>query len=144
MEKGKINPNKDGIEPITETLTTKILLGTYGCIPANDRMYKTGVGAFGGTQRLGLNSYSEIMRFYWSNWNNIRMHLEGAPLAIQDDPETPYPPMKLMDMCFWQIGSCIENYDKKYYNKEEKTGKRFSNLKKFSEKQYIALDEFLN
>jgi hypothetical protein len=101
-----------GVDFITDTLVSKILLGTCGCIPATDRLYKKGVGSFGGTQYFGLNSYSQIVRYYWSNWEEISRCLEGTQLVTQDDPTTPYPPMKLMDMCFWQIGSCIEAYDK--------------------------------
>jgi hypothetical protein len=97
---------------ITATLTTKILLGTCACVPATDRFYKLGVAAFGGTQRLGYNSYSEVVRYYWSNWDEISSHLAETSLVTLDDPSTVYPPMKLMDMCFWQIGKSIEIYNK--------------------------------
>lgn len=101
-----------GVDSITDTLVSKILLGTCGCIPATDRLYKKGVGAFNGTQYFGLNSYSEIVRYYWENWEEISSHLGGTSLVAQDDLSTLYPPMKLMDMCFWQIGYSIELYDK--------------------------------
>lgn len=100
-----------GVASITDTLVSKILLGTCGCIPATDRLYKKGVGAFNGTQYFGLNSYSEIVRYYWKNWEEISSHLGGTSLVAQDDLSTPYPPMKLMDMCFWQIGYSISLYD---------------------------------
>ena len=127
---------------ITDTLATKILLGTCGCIPATDRFYKKGVGSFGGTQTFGLNSYSEIVRYYWENWDEISKHLSGISLVSQDDLTTLYPPMKLMDMCFWQIGSCIEEYDNRYYDNKKKTGKLFSEIKKDTDK-HLALIEFL-
>lgn len=125
---------------VTETLTSKILLGTCACIPAIDRFYKAGVSMAGGTQRLGKNSYSEVVRYYWTNWDSISNHLGTCNLVT--DPSTPFPPMKLMDMCFWQIGACIDRYDKKYYDEEKKEGKRFFDLKTKKE-QYNALDEFL-
>ena len=99
------------VDSITDTLVTKILLGTCGCIPATDRLYKKGLGAFGGTQYFGLNAYAKIVRYYWSSWDEICGHLMGVSLVSKEDSSTPYPPMKLMDMCFWQIGSCIELHD---------------------------------
>jgi hypothetical protein len=101
-----------GVGSITDTLVSKVLLGTFGSVPATDRYYKTGVKSFEGTQYFGSNSYSEIVRYYWSKWDEISSHLAGTTLATLDDPSTPYPPMKLMDMCFWQIGYSIELYDK--------------------------------
>jgi len=47
------DPNHEDMASVTETLTTKILLGTCACIPATDRFYKLGVSMFGGTQKLG-------------------------------------------------------------------------------------------
>lgn len=49
---GKESAN-GGKKYITDTLITKILLGTCACIPATDRFYKTGVRFSGGTQYLG-------------------------------------------------------------------------------------------
>jgi hypothetical protein len=52
------------------------------------------------------------MKYYWSNWEEISRNLGETPLVTSDDPSTPYPPMKLMDMCFWQIGYFIELFEK--------------------------------
>jgi len=124
------------VTAITETLVSKILLGTCGCIPAYDRFYKSGVGKFGGTQYLGLNSYSEIVRYYWSNQDEICSHLVGASLVNQEDHSTPYPSMKLMDMCFWQIGNSIE-----FYNKNRGVSSIFSKLSE--ENKYAVLHSLL-
>jgi len=121
---------------ITATLTTKILLGTCACVPATDRFYKLGVATFGGTQRLGYNSYSEVVRYYWSNGDEISSHLAETSLATSDDPSTPYPPMKLMDMCFWQIGNSIE-----FYNKNRGGSSIFSKLTE--ENKYAVLHSLL-
>jgi len=52
------------------------------------------------------------VRYYWSNWDSISSNLDTSRLATHEDASLPYPPMKLMDMCFWQIGYSIELYDK--------------------------------
>lgn len=135
--KARKDLDKKDYASVTETLITKILLGTYGCIPATDRLYKDAMKAFGGTQRLGKRSYAGVVKYYWSHWDEISNHLlEGISLATLDDPLTFYPPMKLMDMCFWQIGNCIELHDR------GKAGaQKFCKLPK--DKKYDVLDNLL-
>lgn len=84
----------------TDTLVTKILLGTLGCVPAYDRYYKDAV------KREGVSSdcYSslsirQVARFYIDHLDT----LEALRREIGKCGVT-YPPMKLMDMCFWQDG----------------------------------------
>lgn len=82
----------------TDTLVTKILLGTLGCVPAFDRYYKNSVkknhickGIF------DRNSVRNVAEFYCDNletFENLRHELSECGIE--------YPPMKLMDMCFWQ------------------------------------------
>lgn len=82
----------------TDTLVTKILLGTLGCVPAFDRYYVNSVkknhiskGTF------SRNSIRNVAEFYCDNleaFENLRHELSECGIE--------YPPMKLMDMCFWQ------------------------------------------
>lgn len=86
------------INNATNTLVTKILLGTLGCVPAYDRYFVQSVkkhhissGAY------NRNSIYHISRFYCDNldeFERLRHELNKCG--------TEYPPMKLMDMCFWQ------------------------------------------
>lgn len=95
----KEQPSTDGItNNATDTLVTKILLGVLGCVPAFDRYYVNSVkknhiskGTF------SRNSIRNVAEFYCDNleaFENLRHELSECGIE--------YPPMKLMDMCFWQ------------------------------------------
>ena len=85
---------------LSDTLITKILMGTIGCVPAYDRYFIEGVKnrkvAIG---KYGINSIMQLVDFYEHNeeqLEKIRMKMK-----IED---IPYPQMKILDMGFWQIG----------------------------------------
>jgi hypothetical protein len=93
----------------TKTLVTKVLLGTYGCIPAYDELFINGVTYW--NQELpgeyqpkfpahfGLNSYRGLIKFYREHKNDIH----GAKRTISEIGMN-YPVMKLIDMYFWNLG----------------------------------------
>lgn len=86
---------------VTDTLATKILLGTLGCIPAYDRYFIGGLR----TERISYSSLSErnfmaVIRFYQNNISAF----DFAQASIQKSSGILYPAMKLVDMYFWQIG----------------------------------------
>ncbi len=86
---------------VTDTLATKILLGTIGCIPAYDRYFIDGLR----TGKIGYSSLSErnfgaVVRFYQNNISSFN----SAQASIQKSSGLFYPAMKLVDMYFWQIG----------------------------------------
>jgi len=92
---GKENPGT----PISQTLLTKILIGTLGCVPAYDEYFKKGVGECGiAPKTFGINSIHSLSKYYVENedietWRQDISH-EGVD----------YPQMKILDMCFWQMG----------------------------------------
>ncbi len=87
--------NKHGVTP-TDTLVSKIILGTLGCLPAFDRFFIDGVKE----QSYDFKSLKEkslVSLFDFTNENKDEL------TAIQKlHPQ--YPLMKLVDMYFWQIG----------------------------------------
>lgn len=95
----KEQPSSDGIiNNATDTLVTKILLGTLGCVPAFDRYYINSVkknhvstGAF---NKKSVRSVAEFYCDHLDAFENLRYELSKCGIE--------YPPMKLMDMCFWQ------------------------------------------
>lgn len=94
---------------MSDTLFSKIVLGVNGCIPAFDRYYKCGVSHFGGTQKLGRKSIIEIYNYWNSKDEKGENKFDGAFSDIVTYPrKNPYPPMKLMDMCFFTIGMGID------------------------------------
>jgi hypothetical protein len=86
---------------VTDTLVTKILLGTLGCMPAFDTYFKDGVRAVGMRHsKLSKKNYLSLVEFYRKN----RREFEAVQQAIRQKSGTKYPAMKLIDMYFWQIG----------------------------------------
>ena len=93
-------PSFDGvINNATDTLVTKILLGTLGCVPAYDRYYVQAVKQYGiSVGNYNRESVKDIAKYYLTykdDFENVRaeLSLHGAE----------YPMMKLMDMCMWQV-----------------------------------------
>lgn len=82
----------------TDTLITKILLGTLGCVPAYDRYFVHSVKKHCvASGKYNRNSIYCIAKFYCDNSNEFEMiRQEFSKYGVD------YPPMKLMDMCFWQ------------------------------------------
>ena len=82
----------------TDTLITKILLGTLGCVPAYDRYYVKSVKKHHISSGIfNRNSVYCVAKFYCDNldeFEKVRHELNKCGIE--------YPPMKLMDMCFWQ------------------------------------------
>lgn len=88
----------------SDTLITKILMGTLGCIPAYDRYFMEGLGYaninYSGNidfiQKLGHNSLKSLILF-------INQNIEEL-YSLNNSLEMQYPIMKLVDMYFWTIG----------------------------------------
>ena len=85
----------------SDTLVTKTLLGTLGCMPACDRYF------IDGFKRAGLK-YSYLNgAFVCRVLGFCREHLSefrGEQEKIEREGGIRYPLMKLVDMCFWQVG----------------------------------------
>ncbi len=92
-------PSVDGvINNATDTLVTKILLGTLGCVPAYDRYYVQSVKKNRVSSGLyNRNSVQAVAKFYCAHLSAFeQMRSRLSECGVE------YPPMKLMDMCFWQ------------------------------------------
>lgn len=84
----------------TQTLITKILLGTIGCTPAYDRYFISGLKLCKVKQcNYNSNSLLQLAQFYNQNNNEF----EEFQNKISQN-RIKYPPMKIIDMCFWQLG----------------------------------------
>ena len=83
---------------VTDTLVTKILLGTLGCVPAYDKYFKDGLKKQSINPKLSMKNYLKLITFYQNNKNEFNSILIGI------NNELKYPVMKLIDMYFWQIG----------------------------------------
>lgn len=99
---------------VSNTLITKILMGTLGCVPAYDRFFIDGVKELNVTtgNYSIKNSLLPLATFYKNNYDaleNLRKELKVYDM--------PYPQMKLLDMGFWKIGLEKEEEAKKLKNK---------------------------
>lgn len=85
---------------VSDTLVTKILMGTFGCIPAFDRFFLQGLKAAKFAEEIRHTPEDLFIALANFAKNNCEaLHLpEGAETACA------YPVMKCVDMYFWQIG----------------------------------------
>jgi len=107
--KGTDNPKP--ISP-TDTLLSKIMLGTLGCVPAYDRYFIDGLKEME-MEHASFNkaSLNELFNFIDKNQNEVIQ----AQKLILSKTQIHYPQMKILDMYFWQIG-----YDKELKGKKIK------------------------
>ena len=99
----------------TDTLLSKILLGTLGCIPAYDRYFIDGLKEMKIKHTVfNDTSLNELFDFIDSN----KTEIINAQKLILTTTHKHYPIMKILDMYFWQIG-----YDKDVKEKKQKKGK---------------------
>lgn len=98
------------VEP-TDTLITKILLGTFACIPAFDRFFKDGVNIFNNNlpkeEKLSTNIESKRLKTFKAISKFALNHSDSISSLKNDDNFNglkDYPVMKIVDMYFWQKG----------------------------------------
>lgn len=84
----------------SDTLITKILLGTLGCVPAYDRYFKSGLSLSKVAQQsYGAKSMGQLAEYYLDNYDQFETFRREISQG-----RVEYTPMKIIDMCFWQIG----------------------------------------
>ena len=86
----------------TDTLVTKVLLGTVGCSPALDTYFALGWkhSEFGVPCRMDSVFLEHALRFCRANI----LELQAQQAAIEQAQGLRYPLMKLVDMYFHEIG----------------------------------------
>lgn len=98
-----VNGEKVSIN-VTDTLSSKILLGVFGCVPAYDRYFIAGLKYFGIRRKdFSKASLDELLGFYEifkSDFNVLG--------SIINEYGMRYPVMKLIDMFFWQVGFILD------------------------------------
>jgi hypothetical protein len=90
----------------TDTLVTKVILGTVGCLPACDQLFVRGFKS-DGYQYSYLN-LAFVERVFEFCQDNLRQ-LCTAQSEVQRLRGLRYPLMKLVDMHFWQAGYELSN-----------------------------------
>lgn len=85
----------------TDTLLSKIMLGTLGCVPAYDRYFIAGLKEMK-MEHVGFNEASLNELFNYIDKN--KKEIDQAQKLIKAKTKSHYPLMKILDMYFWQIG----------------------------------------
>jgi hypothetical protein len=88
----------------SDTLISKILLGTLACTPAYDRLVVNGIrfiNEFPAT--FSRRNYLACIQFYQSRLKSFEA-ARGSVLLRHIN----YPAMKLVDMYFWSVGNQLE------------------------------------
>ena len=85
----------------SDTLVTKVVLGTFGCLPACDRYFIDGFKNAGlKYSYLNENFVDRVLQFCRDNLGELRKEQS----MIEEAGGMRYPLMKLVDMYFWQSG----------------------------------------
>jgi hypothetical protein len=88
----------------TDTLVTKVVLGTFGSLPACDRYFISGFKKAGfSCSALNTRFVTQLLAFTREH----RRELLEEQRTIERIGGIKYPFMKLVDMYFWQIGAEI-------------------------------------
>ena len=85
---------------LSDTLVTKVLMGTLGCVPAYDRYFVSGVrNEKAASGNFNIKSILELVDFYNQYYNEFE--IARSQMTVEG---MEYPQMKILDSCFWQIG----------------------------------------
>ena len=92
----KVHSSLADSSQVSDTLISKVLMGVLGNIPAYDRYVKAGLKKLNLSQTMSEKGYLQLLNFYNRNQAEIDNLAHKYP---------EYPPMKLIDMYFWQLGA---------------------------------------
>lgn len=85
---------------LSDTLVTKILMGTLGCVPAYDRYFIAGIKKQKvASGKYNIKSIMQLVEFY--KINSEQLESARSKMIVGD---MLYPQMKILDMGFWQVG----------------------------------------
>jgi len=85
----------------TDTIITKILMGTLGCTPAYDTYFRKGLAACD-IRRCGsftIRSFVKLLNVFWEN--RLWSKLQEQPVECY---RVVYPLMRVVDLYFWTKG----------------------------------------
>lgn len=83
----------------TDTLISKVMLGSLACVPAYDRFFISGLSEAGKEELSKFNekSLSGLLNYRTKDVND-------AQKIVKQELDLYYPKMKILDIYFWQLG----------------------------------------
>lgn len=103
---------------LSKTLVTKILLGCYGCMPAYDRFFISGLSEHKIPQSKQGRPNLEALVDYLYNNNEMTKNLQNIKQCLNSYNQN-YTFMKLVDMYFWQVGKDKDKTASEYTDEPE-------------------------
>jgi hypothetical protein len=89
------------LEPPSDTLITKLLLGVFGCVPAFDRYFRAGLGV----ATFGRSSLQRMRAFYDVHAEAVEAgRVATIDFATGDPTSRRYTAAKVIDMVFFMEG----------------------------------------
>lgn len=110
-------PYKDKEQKVTDTLVTKILLGTLGCVPAYDRIFKNGLKRLRKPNKFiasSVNKFSSQFIAFLESSNEDEQSFLNLKKSLPKR-DIGYPSMKIIDMYYWAYGLKVKNKKTKKY-----------------------------
>lgn len=92
--------NKKKINHATDTLISKIILGTLGCVPAYDNFLVKGLRNSGIVGNFNLNSLNGIINCVKPD----EAHIDTVCNNLNKNCNNLYTTMKIIDAYFWEYG----------------------------------------
>lgn len=112
-------PNNN--KPVSATLITKVLMGTFAACPAFDRFLIEGIKRYKAVKPNEFGRYTcfskKMMEYLFKFYINHSTELEFDESVVHN---YHYPPMKKVDMYFWEVGFEAGFMDSLIKTKEEK------------------------
>lgn len=96
-------PKPHSINNVTDTLTSKIILGTFGCVPAYDQYLVRGLDGIG-PRKFDADSLKAVIDFAQDN----KAYIEGCKEELKrriPDASGLYTTMKIVDILLWGKGT---------------------------------------
>lgn len=91
---------------VSDTLITKILLGTLGCVPAYDKNVKAALSKGKSSRYQFIQAFSrkslERLVKFWMDYEADLSPLTSS-IKLKSDPSINYPQMKIVDMALWNL-----------------------------------------
>lgn len=100
----KVSYVRGGIEKKlsnTDTLLSKVMLGTLGCVPAYDQYFIQGLEQSGFSN---LKFTAASLKDLFDYAEQHKDEIQDTQIFIKDQIGRDYPLMKVLDMHFWQLG----------------------------------------
>lgn len=109
VNKPRLEQKNQNLELNSEILSTKIIMGVFGCAPAYDIFFRKGLKEKGiscvSSRGCYFNetNFLALLEFLDANRNKFKK----AQKEISKISKIRYPPMKVVDMYFWEIGKKV-------------------------------------